>query len=590
MALVLLAVVLALTAAALLPPPKALAALMVALVLVPGTLPFPGMPGVLTIHRVVAIVALAGLLRRCALHEVPWSVLRLPPVAFRLALLLGLLAVLGVGLLQPTTDPSAAARSWEAFAAQLLVLTVVLALVRASGTLGAGAAALVLAVAASAVIGVVEHVTHHSYARAWYRLEPSLLATDPAQVLATRGGHVRVRAAADFTLAFAWCTGACLPLLLAVASLHRDRLRRVLLVSAPVVLLAVVWSYSRSVVLPAGVAVVVLAAVSRDRRLQVLTAVGLGIGSVYVLNSPDLQRDFSVAVDTGSIDVRLARLPAVGQIAATHPFRGVGLSGLSSLGIPVTDSTYLLGYAEVGAIGIAALAAVLLVGVGNAGRAVLSPDHGERMLGLAFGSGALVLVVGAVSFDAFTTASSAELFWVLVAFGVALAERSSRIRRPPVLTPYARVLGVGGLLLVGFLLRSSANLHVAREWQFETLTPAVNTAGAPNYTGVQLRTSACDTLDRSLARREGLSADCRPAPDDGPGQTLLRLQAPNPFLLHKLTQEAVETIRTVPGLESVSLVSRGPEVSGTESGLRTAPASLLAFGLALLVPVPRRRR
>lgn len=590
MALLLLGVVLALTAAALLPPPKALAALLVTIVLVPGTLPFPGMPGVLTIHRVVAIVALAGLLRRCAVHEVPWSVLRLPPVAFRLALLLGLLAVLGVGLLQPTTDPSSAARSWQAFAAQLLVLVVVLALVRASGTPGAGASALALAVAGSALIAVAEHVTHHSYARAWYRLAPSLLTSDPAQVLATRGGHVRVRAAADFTLAFAWCTGACLPVLLAVASLHRDRLRRVLLVAAPVVLLAVVWSYSRSVVLPAGLAVVVLAAVSRDRRLQLLTMAGLGLGSLYVLSSPDLQRDFSVAVDTGSIDVRLARLPAVGEIAAAHPFRGVGLSGLASLGIPVTDSTYLLGYAEVGAIGIAALVAVLLVGVAAAGRAVLSPDHTERLLGLAFGSGALVLVVGAVSFDAFTTASSAELFWVLVAFGVALAERSSRLPTPVVLTPYARVLGVLGLLLVGFLLRSSADGHVAREWQFETLTPAVNTASAPSYTGVQLRTSACDTLDRNLAGKRGLSADCRPAPDDGPGQTLLRLQAPNPFLLRTLTQDAVETIRSVPGLEGVTLVSRGPEVFGKPSGLRTAPAWLLAFGLVLLLPVPRRRR
>jgi hypothetical protein len=45
----------------------------------------------------------------------------------------------------------------------------------------------------------------------------------------------------------------------------------------------------------------------------------------------------------------------------------------------------------------------------------------------------------------------------------------------------------------------------------------------------------------------------------------------------------------VPGLEQVALVSRGPEVRGRPSGLRTAPASLLAFGLVLLLPVPGRR-
>ncbi|MDX6217812.1 MAG: hypothetical protein QOG99_3396 [Frankiales bacterium] len=590
MALGLLAVVLALTVSAvLLPPGRALAVVLATLVLVPGTLPFPGGPGILTIHRVVVLAALLGLVRRCAVRELPWTVLRPPPVAYRLALLLGVLAVLGVALLQPTTDPGAASRSWEAFVAQLVVLVVVLALVRAAGTLGAGALPLAVAVAVSAAIGVIEHLTQNSYARVWYRLVPSLLTSDPAQVLATRGGHVRVRAAADFTLAFAWGTAACLPLLLAVATLHRGRVRRVLLLSAPVVVLALVWAYSRSVVLPAAIAVVGLAAVSRDRRVQVLTAVALGLGGLLVLDSPNLQRDFSVAVDTGSIDVRLARLPAVAQVAASHPFRGVGLSGLSSLGIPTTDSTYLLGYAEVGAIGVAVLGAVLLAGFGSAGRAVLSGDHAERLLAMAFGGGALLLIVGAVSFDAFTTASTAELFWVLVAFGIALAERSVVMRRRPALKPDARVLGVAALLGLGLLLRTTASSHVAQEWQFETLTPAVNTAGAPTYTGVQLRTSACRLLDERLQRRPGLAVDCRAAPDDAPGQTLLRLEAPNSYTLRELTLEAVSAIRSVPGLEQVALVSRGPEVRGRPSGLRTAPASLLAFGLVLLLPVPGRR-
>jgi hypothetical protein len=71
---------------------------------------------------------------------------------------------------------------------------------------------------------------------------------------------------------------------------------------------------------------------------------------------------------------------------------------------------------------------------------------------------------------------------------------------------------------------------------------------------------------------------------------LLRLQAPNPYLLRQVTLEAIDRIRSVPGLDGVTLVSRGPEVTGRNSGLRTAPASLLAFGLVLLLPVPVRRR
>ena len=61
-------------AAFLLRPRGALTLLVGVVVLVPGSLPVPGAPGVLTVHRLVLAAALAGLVRRCQRHDLPWSV------------------------------------------------------------------------------------------------------------------------------------------------------------------------------------------------------------------------------------------------------------------------------------------------------------------------------------------------------------------------------------------------------------------------------------------------------------------------------------------------------------------------------------
>ena len=591
-ALTALAIVTALVAAAALcRAGTALAVVLATIVLVPGTLPVPGAPGLFTIHRVVVLAALSGLLWRCLRGDVPWAVLRPPPLAYRFAFVLGVLAVVGIALLQPTTNPASAARAWQSLAAQLLLFLTVVALIRASGGPGAAVTPLVLATAAGAAIAVVEHVTGGSYARLWFHAIPQLLGRAEAQELARRDGHLRVRAAGDFTLAYAWTTAAVTPLLVVAAAKVRGRLRTVLLAAIPLVLLAITWTYSRSVTVPLLVVLLVVLLVIRDRPLQLAGAVLLAVGVVVVLAHPSALHSFSPAADQGSIDVRTARLPAVTSIAAAHPFRGVGLSGLTELGFPATDSSYLLGYGEVGAIGLAALLALLLAGCAAAYRGVLGTvgDIPAAVPGAA-GAGALLLLIGAFSFDAFTTTTSAETFWVLVAIGITAAD-GSRVRVPSLsLSLPARIAVLAGLAAVGVALAVLAPTHRAQTWQFDTLRPYLATVEEPDYTGVQLRTTVCDVIGNDLAGRSHVDWTCLRLRTGSPGQGLLRLQAPDAAGLRELADRELALVRRIPTENALTLEAMGPARTGTPSALRTAPAWLPMLGLVWLLPVPLTRR
>lgn len=567
-------------------PGTAVALVLATIALVPGTLPLPGLPGVLTVHRVVLAAALLGLVRRCACGDVPWRVFSVPPIGWRLLALVGLLGVVGVGLLEPSTDVDAAARSWQTYLAQVLCFVVVLALVRADGRPRRSVMLLAAAASAAAVIALLEHATGQSYARWWFGTVPELLDSDQAQVLARRGGQVRVRAAGDFTLAFAWATAACVPLVLALAALSRGARRAALLVALPVLMLAVIWTFSRSVVLPMLLAVLVVLSRVRGGSLKRGTTALLVLGGALALTDTALRHNFSAAVDQGSIDVRTARLPAVLDLASAHPFKGLGLSGLAPFGFPGTDSSFLLTYAEVGAIGLAALVAVLVAGVLAAGQGLLDADHELQLLGLALGAGAFLLLVGgAVSFDAFTTPSVAELFWVLVALGVAVGEAGARERPAPDPRWQLRAVAVLSLLVVGLGVSALAPHHVARTWQFQTLDTYAATAYAPTYTGVQLRATLCELLDTGLPDTR---QTCQPV-GSAPGLGTLRLEAGDKRSLHDEEQRVTALLRGAPLLRHVELQPVGPVQSGVPAAMRTAPAWLPLLGGLLLLPLPRRR-
>ena len=590
--LVLLLVVVVLAGAALCAPSRAaLGVVLGTFLLVPGILAPPGAPGVLTVHRLVLLAAVAGVVRQCRAGDLPWDVLRPPPVTARLGLVVGLFALLGVALAQPTTDPAAAARNWQAWLAQVLVVAGVAVVCRAGGPARHALPVLVAVAGLAALVTFAERLTGASYARAWYHLAPSLLGTDPAQVLATRGGRVRVRGAADFTLAWAWSGAALVPVALVTAGLLRGRPRAVALVVAGALGASVALTYSRGVVLPLLVVALLVLVVVRDRAVRVPVLAALALASAAALTSPALRGQFSTGVDRGSIDVRVQRFPALTDLVAAHPFRGLGMSGLASLGFPTTDSSYLLAYGETGTLGLAALSGLLLCAVLVPLRGAREPDLPTRLVCTGTGLGAVTLLVGAFTFDAFTTPSVAELFWALVAIGgVAVEGLPVAARRVPV---PVRVGALAGLAVLGGVLALAAPRHAARTWQYESLDAYDATVFAPTYTGRQLRTSLCQVVQAAV-QGSGVSVRCRTTgigdDDDPPGQGLLRVQAPYSDLGEQHVEAAMAAVAGVRQLRGVRLQSRGGWVEGTPSVLRTAPAWLPLIGAVVLLPTPRRRR
>ena len=589
--LVLLLVVLALVGVAVRAPTRiALALVLGTYLLVPGIIAPPGAPGVLTVHRVVLVAALLGVARQCRAGALSWDVFRPPPVTARLALVVGLFAVLGVALAQPTTDLSAAARNWQAWLAQVLVVMGVAALCRASGSVRHALTVLVAAAGLAALVTFAERLTGASYARAWYHLVPSMLGTDPAQVLATRGGRVRVRGAADFTLAWAWSGAALVPVVLVTAGLLRGWRRGAALAVAGGLAVSVALTYSRGVVLPLLLMALVCAVVMRDRAVRIPVLASLALATVAALASTTLRSQFSENVDRGSIDVRVQRFPALTDLVAAHPFRGLGLSGLASLGFPTTDSSYLLAYGETGMLGLAALSGVLLCAVALLLRGARTAELPNRLVCTGVGLGAATLLVGAFTFDAFTTPSVAELFWALVAVGSVAAEGVPAARRE--LSWTVRSGAVAGLAVLGWVVAASAPAHAARTWQFETLDAYDATVFAPTYTGRQLRTSLCQVVQSRLDGTD-VSVRCRESgvgpDDDAPGQGVLRVQAATSDEGEQLAEAAMASVAGVRQLRSVHLQSRGGWVTGTPSVLRTAPAWLPLLGLVVLLPTPRRR-
>lgn len=569
-------------AAFLRPPLTALVVLAGTVALVPGSLPLPGAPGVLTVHRLVMLAAGAGLVRQCRRQELPWEVLRPPALVWRLLLVVGVVGVLGVGLLQPHTDASAAARNWQALAVQAPFLLVWVALVRACDDVLTGAAVLVAVTLVSGTIALMEAATGTSYARLWFHAVPGLLTTDQAQVLATRGGHVRVRAAADFTLAFAWVTAAVVPLLLVLAALRRRTRPLLLAVGLPVLVVAVVLTYSRTVVLPLLLLVVLLGVVLRDTGIRLAAAAVLGAAVVVLVASPRLAGQFTTAVDIGSIDVRVQRLPVIGSLVAGHPWTGLGISGLASQGIAATDSSYLLSYAEVGVLGLAAFVAVLVGAVGESLLAVRSAVRAERLVALAAALGLVLLAAGTFTFDTFSAPAAAETFWLLAALGLVAQDGQPAPWR---LGHRLRLGAVAAAFVVGLLLRTAAPTHVAQTWQFESLLPYPATVAAATYTGTEIRTTFCK-LAKEAVRPAALTCQ---AIGDAPGQGLLRLEADTADGLRAQQRRVISATSSVRQLSWLRLMPRGPSLTGTPTGMRTAPGWLPVLVAVLVLPLPGRR-
>jgi hypothetical protein len=571
--------------------------------LVPDTLLVPRQftaTSYLTVGRAVTWAFALGLVRRVARGEVDSSALRPRKVHLFLLVFVAVAFVDGVALAAPTTEIAPALHIWMATVDQLVFFWSVLAAIRAIDDDLWVARALGGVLTVSAVIAVIEHFTRTSYARWWFHGEPQLLGTDPALPLETRGAGVRVRAADDFALAFGWVSVILLPPLLAVAAYVRTRMGTVVRLLPGLVVVAVLWSQSRSALVGlAGGLVAFLVLARMDGRVTFyLLAIG-GVGLVGGLLTSALTHPFAAA-QSGSTAVRAARLPIILGAVAGRSLIGLGSAGLGNVGITTTDSSYLTIYASLGVIGIAALVAVLVAALGTAAGGLRAAPGPQRAVAAGVVAGILVAVAAPAAYDLFTETASTLALWLLVALGTAIGERTpvraqvplpSLPRRPR--TRWAArlalpVLGVG----LGALAWAEAPVHYTATYRFDAV-PVRDVVAAPDtevYVGQVLVTSICSSItNQALPPRTAVS--CRDL-DAGPGTGEVQVESPSASTTAEVVAATVRAGRVFPGFAAHPLP--GP-VSGKPTALRTAPVWLgLAGGAAAFLlpvrPVRRRRR
>ena len=577
-------------------PAVTLGALLVALFALPGSLLLPGTPfAIVTVTRVIEAGAVLGLLRARRRDDVRWPA---PMVVVVLLVYVGLTAVTGIGMIDDRLDPVKAAYVWVGQAEMLLVLTLVLGLARRLTAIQ-----VILLVTAGAVlgagIGLNEWFTHDSWARALYKSSPSQLGDVAAQALERREGHVRVRGAADFALAYGWLLAAAFPVVATAAFALRDRVgtttRGVLLLCMPAVVTAVVLSRSRSpllvLVVMATLLLLVLQPQAPGLRILALTGGLVGLAAL----GPDIVSRLAPSNDAGSVDVRFQRLPDVLALVAPRPYTGTGFTGVERLGPGVVDSSWVQLYVDAGVIAVVLLAIALAVGLLGIARA--RPAFGERdpdgMLVMGAGLGVITIAVGALAFDAFTAPTTARFAWLLIAVGLAAAER----RRGPAALPrlavgpvLARVALVGVAVAVGVLVRTSAPHHVSLTTVYATLDVRVEVRDQPPGLATTLATTTCQVARAAV--QPGQSWRVANCDEIAPlGWVKMTLTGPDADSVERGADLVFATAQTIPGLGSLE---RHDAVAGAVEGIptpaRVAPAALGTAALALVLVVPGRDR
>lgn len=551
-------------------PAGALALLTGVVVLLPAAVQLPnGVTALPTATRLTALAIAVGLARRRELWRTTPMVV--PAVCFAFVTLLT-----GVLLAQPELGTSGPMRSWLDLLDPLLVGAVALACARAAGpraTVAALGGVALLAVGA----GVSEHLTGSSLARHLV----------PAKHLETRAGETRIRVGSDFALAFAWTVAALTP---AVVALLRRRLPLALLGLAGCVL-AAYWTFSRSVPLGIALGLVLLAVGLRDRRTAALVLVcAVGLGSVALV--PTVRYRFSRSADQGAVDVRFQRAPVVLDAASRDPVTGLGLTGVAHLAIGETDESFLLAYAETGVLGSIALLGLLLCGLVLVGRGLRGPPSPGRTATTVALAGAVVLVVGATVFDAFSVRGTAALLGLLIGVGIAAAES---VAGPAPTVPWndlprTRLAAVPLAVLVGIVTASLAPTHVAVTARFTTFSQAeLAVPYDPIDEGRQRVATVCAVV--TAAQTPHVRVDCADT-FTAAGEGTIRVEVPRAKDLPAAFFGLFATVRRQSTLSSVKPILQLPVRSGASTALATAPWSLglAALLVVLLVPSEPVRR
>jgi hypothetical protein len=566
---------------------RALATLLAVTILVPDTLALPG-PGLqyLPVTRLVLIAFCVGLVRHVHRGDIWYSDLRPTRVQGALACFALVVATTGVALARPELPWAPRLAALALVVEQLVFFSAVLIACRAIGDFRRIARIIAIVAIASVTIALLEYVLHKSFARFVLGGPLQRYGVLGSQPLEPRGGSVRVRAGAQFALAFGWVTTCLVPMLVVVAARTR---RRGYYVAAGLAVLMVMASGSRSALPAAVIGVLVLLVAARFQRpFVIVTVVGALFGVAMLFGLPGLAAPYRSTEATGSDRTRTDRLAVVTEAAAARPVTGLGLGAITAqLGSYGADNSYLLMYVEGGVLALAALIATLVTALFSVAAGLRGPPGPDRALSAACLAATALGALGAGAYDLFSVPGSALPFWAVVALGVAVAERAPvtvvAVPRSP-----ARVLWPIGAALVGLVLFAGAPRHTAVTYRFESLPlyRVAYEAGNLDYAGRVLANTGCE-LARGAADPP-VSVRCRVI-DQSWGLGELRVSAPNRALAEREGTRITTAVHEVlPGFRAAE-----KEVStGRPTLLVTAPVwlALLAAIAALFAPAYPVRR
>lgn len=548
------------------------ALLVAVVVLLPADIVVPnGFTPLPTLTRVAVLAVAAGLLLRRERVFAP------TPVHLAAAFFAATTLLTGVLLAPAELRLRDAALDWVSLVEPLALFVVALAALRAAneGRLALRVLAGVTAVALVLAFG--ERLTGLS----WGGLLGGV--TGP---LEQRGGETRVRVGSEFALAFAWTLAALVPAVVVVA---RRRGSAAVLVALGACAVVAYWSFSRTAPLAFLLGLGVLLAVTRDRRVAVAGAVTALALLAVALAVPSVSGRFTVEVDAGAIAVRTERLPVVLGAAADRPLQGLGLTGTTAIGVPITDNSYVRAYTTTGVLGAVGLLVALGCGLVGAARGLSGPPGSNRTTSAAALSGAVVLVAAGLVFDSLQVRGTANLLWLLIAVGVAASERA--VGRQEFLLPWRDVPVVrAGLVAAALGLGTVAALawpeHSALTARFETLSPArLAGPGNPVEEGRRLVRTTCALAEQYSALDDGVLLECRDL-NLSAGSGELRASAANPALTGAALGDFARVVLSQTPVQDLRLTAAGPIQTGTPTVVRTAPVWLPLSMLLLVLLVP----
>jgi hypothetical protein len=572
-------------------PTVVLGLLIGSMMLIPSTLVAPHM---LTSYATVnhILIGAAGVRLATMAKQGGWNRLfTATPLHLAIALLIVTWAVNGLAFAPPGGIPTVALQRVIDLGFVGVFFIVMLALCRWIDNPRFVMRALLVTFGVSAGIAVLEHFTNQAYGEHLFNLAGEAGSTTASHVLESRGGHLRVRSSGEFALAYAWVEIMILPFITMLAL----RARRITVTGVLLILLtfaSLYWTYARSAAAAVPVVFVLIALLIRQRRAILLASVGaLASVSLYFFDSA-IRRHLSLHTDVGSVGVRFQRLPPILDAVSHHAYLGLGIGGLQSIGVPVTDNFYLYAYGDTGTVGAAVLLAFCITAVIQAARGLRVRDPIRRVAITAALLGFVAFLASGIVDDALLLSQPAELAILMLAIATATAEPELGTilmpkwshRRIAFLAGTGAIAGVVALLI--------APVTVSQQRVFSTVSPERNTGRYDAVTsGRLLIATVCQLASDIEPSLPDVHITCL---DDygAAGVGTLRISSPSSKQTYDAYAALAVSLRQASYLHYFTTYPTGPPISSRASAWRTAPASGAALGAALgfIAPLPLRRR